>query len=159
VAGVHGVRGWIKVLSFTEPRTNLLDYRFWLIDQNGRQLSVKVAAGRESGKRLIAKLDGIDDRDAAGELIGATIGVRRSAMPPCPPGEYYWADLEGLVVKTPAGEQLGTVRRLIATGANDVLVLAENGEKMIPFVEGETVQKVDLATGEIIVNWDESFWE
>jgi len=147
------------VLSFTEPRTNLLEYPDWLLDQNGRQRTVKLEAAREAGKRLIAKLAGIDDRDAAAELTGAEIGVQRSAMPPCLPGEYYWTDLEGLAVKNLAGEPLGTVDRLIATGANDVLVLTAGGERMIPFVEGEIVRRVDLDVGEIIVDWEKSFWE
>lgn len=159
IAGVHGVQGWVKILSFTEPRTNLLEYPDWLLDQNGSQRSIKLEAAREAGKRLIAKLAGIDDRDSAAELIGAEIGVQRSAMPPCAPGEYYWTDLEGLAVKNLAGDQLGTVARLIATGANDVLVLEASGERMIPFVEGETVRLVDLDAGEIVVDWDESYWE
>ena len=71
ISGVHGVQGWVKVHSFTEPRSNLLEYPEWLLDQDGRQRTVKLESSREAGKRLIAKLDGIDDRDSAAELIGA----------------------------------------------------------------------------------------
>lgn len=159
ISGVHGVQGWVKVLSFTEPRTNLLDYPKWQLEQGSRKLEVEVEAARESGKRLIAKLAGIGDRDAAAEWIGASIAVLRSALPALASGEYYWADLEGLEVRNTAGVRLGSVAHLIATGANDVLVLDGEGERMIPFVEGETVRSVDIDAGEIVVDWDASYWE
>jgi 16S rRNA processing protein RimM len=157
IAGIHGVKGWVKVLSFTEPRTNLLEYREWVLEQGDQTRLVRVEAASESGKRLIAKLEGVDDRDSAGELIGAAIGVARQAMPSCEPGEYYWADLEGLTVVNLEGERLGKVDRLIATGANDVLVL--DGERMIPFIGDAIVRRVDLEAGEIVVDWDAGFWE
>lgn len=159
VTGAHGVKGWIKVHSFTEPRTNLLDYPHWLIDRDDGWHAFTVESAQEAGRRLIVKLTGIDDRDAAAALAGSSVGVRRSAMPEPGPGEYYWADLEGLAVRNLEGTTLGTVERLIATGANDVLVLAGGSGRMIPFVEGDTVREVDLANGEILVDWDPSYWE
>jgi len=159
ISGVHGVQGWVKVMSFTEPRTNLLDYRDWLLTSDGTNRSVRVEAGQESGKRLIAKIAGVDDRDAARELIGAMIGVPRSALPPLAPDEYYWADLEGLAVMNVDGQRLGAVSRVMATGANDVLILDGSDRKLIPFVANTIVQRVDIAAGEIIVDWDESYWE
>jgi 16S rRNA processing protein RimM len=158
VTGAHGVKGWIKLHSFTEPRTNLLDYPSWLLDRDGEWRAFVVESGQEAGRRLIAKLAGIDDRDSAAALTGVRVGVPRSAMPEPGPGEYYWADLEGLAVRNLEGASLGTVERLLATGANDVLVLAGSG-RMIPFVEGDTVREVDLAGGEILVDWDPSYWE
>jgi 16S rRNA processing protein RimM len=158
ISGVHGIQGWVKLLSFTEPRTNLLEYPVWCLDHGDRSRSVRVEKAQQSGKRLIAKLEGVDDRDAAAELIGAAIGVRRSALPPLEPGEYYWADLEGLSIINLAGDRLGRVGRILPTGANDVLVL-EGGERMIPFITGQVVKRVDLDAGEIVVDWDASFWE
>jgi 16S rRNA processing protein RimM len=116
-------------------------------------------AGRESGRKLIAKLAGIDDRDAAAELAGAAISVRRSELPELAADEFYWADLVGLEVQNTAGDRLGTVTGLIETGANDVLVLDGSDQHLIPFARGETVLRVDLENGEIIVDWDASFWE
>jgi len=159
VTGAHGVKGWIKVHSFTEPKTNLLAYASWLLEIDGQWQRLAVEHGHEAGRRLIAKLAGVDDRDSAAALGGAAIGVPRSAMPEPAPGEYYWTDLEGLAVRNLAGDRLGTVARLIATGANDVLVLAGDDGRMIPFVEGDTVRGVDLAAGEILVDWDPSYWE
>jgi 16S rRNA processing protein RimM len=159
ITGAHGVKGWIKVHSFTKPRTNLLDYREWQLEHRGREWTVAVMAGRESGRKLIAKLAGIDDRDAAAELAGAAISVRRSELPELAADEFYWADLVGLEVQNTAGDRLGTVTGLIETGANDVLVLDGSDQHLIPFARGETVLRVDLENGEIIVDWDASFWE
>jgi 16S rRNA processing protein RimM len=160
VCGVYGVKGWVKVLSFTEPRTNLFDYPVWLLAK-GEQPATEttVEATRVAGKHLIAKLSGCDDRDQAFGLIGTDIMIPRSALPPCAPGEYYWADLVGLSVVTTAGVELGRVLRLVATGANDVLVLDGGEEQMIPFVQGSVVTSVDLEAGRIVVDWDPSYWE
>jgi 16S rRNA processing protein RimM len=162
ICGVYGVKGWVKVLSFTEPRTNLFDYPVWQLAKAGHPAAeavVEVEATRLAGKHLVAKLAGCDDRDDALGLIGTKIMIARSALPPCAPGEYYWADLVGLSVVTTAGAELGRVRRLIATGANDVLVLDGGDEQMIPFVQGSIVTSVDLEAGRITVDWDPSYWE
>lgn len=159
ITGVYGVKGWVKVISYTDPRTNLFEFSPWLLEQAGSERAVAVEATRATGRNLIAKLTGCDDREAAAALIGAAIDVPRDALPECAPGEYYWADLEGLAVITRAGATLGRVERMLATGANDVIVLDGAGERMIPFVQGATVLEVDLAAGRIIVDWDPGYWE
>jgi 16S rRNA processing protein RimM len=159
ITGVHGLKGWVKVHSFTEPRTNLIDYPVWLLELPEGRATIAVESGRESGKRLIAKLEGVDTPEAAAELAGVGILVPRSSLPPPDPGEYYWADLEGLAVKGADGKVLGRVERLIGTGANDVLVLEGPEQHMIPFVMGQVVERVDLDAGEIIVNWNSDFFE
>lgn len=159
VCGVHGIKGWVKVRSFTEPRTNLISYRDWLLDADGRQRTVRVEDATVAGGNVIAKLAGIDDRDAAQTLIGAAVFVRRADLPPCEPGEYYWADLEGLEVRSLSGAVLGTVAGLTATGANDVIVLSGPGGRLIPYIAGQIVRSVDLEAGVMIVDWDASYWE
>ena len=159
ICGIHGVRGWVKVQSYTEPKMNLAQYRAWLLEADGTRSPVQVAAVRESGKHLIAKIDGIDDRDAAASVVGAEILVPRQQLPPCQPGELYWADLEGLEVRTLGGELLGRIARLMATGANDVIVLDGPGERMIPYVSGRYVHDVDLDAGIMSVDWDASYWD
>src|SRR5690606_439016 len=101
----------------------------------------------------IVKLDGVDDRDAAREWVGAEIAVERRQLPPCGPGEFYWSDLEGLEVRTLEGEVLGTVDHLLATGGNDVLVLAGEKERLIPFVWETVIRSVDLDEGVIVADW------
>ncbi|SRR5690606_7536487 len=154
VSGVFGVKGWIKVHSYTEPRENILGFDRWTLEQNGRVSEVEVEDGRAHGKGLVAKLAGCDDRDRALELIGAEISVERAALPRLGPDEYYWTDLEGLEVRTPSGESLGRVDHLLATGANDVLVVRGERELLIPFVLERVIRDVDLASGVIVADWD-----
>jgi len=157
ISGVHGVRGWVKVHSYTEPRDNVVRFAQWTIRTQTGERAVEVEDGRAQGANVVAKLRGVDDRDAARELIGADIAVARSALPECEPGEFYWADLEGLEVITPGGERLGTVDYLVATGGHDVLVLAGRPARLIPFVRGTVIRSVDLAAGVIVADWSPEF--
>jgi 16S rRNA processing protein RimM len=159
VCGVHGVRGWVKVFSYTEPRENIAQFEAWLLRQRDVTRRVEVQGSSSQGKNILVKLDGVDDRDAAEALIGAEITVERDSLPPCSPGEYYWTDLEGLSVRNGAGDVLGTVDHLFTTGAHDMLALDGERRRLIPFVAGETVRRVDLEAGVVIVEWDSSYWE
>lgn len=159
VSGVHGVRGWLKVYSFTEPRENVVGYRRWTLAKSGRTVEADVESGRVHGPTVLAKLAGTDDRDAALEWVGAEIAVPRSMLPPLEAGEYYWRDLEGLAVVTVSGQPLGRVDHLIETGAHDVLALDRAGRRLIPFAPGRTVLEVDLEGGRIVVDWSEEYWD
>jgi 16S rRNA processing protein RimM len=154
VVGLFGVRGWIKVYSYTEPREAVLDYREWLLCRDGTWQPVELAEGKRHGKAVIARLAGIADRDAAAELLGSDIGVHRDALPDPGEGQYYWADLEGLTVVHKDGTELGKVAGLMATGANDVLVVDGPVERLIPFVPGTVILDVDLDAGVIRVDWE-----
>lgn len=162
IVGLFGVRGWVRVFSETRPRDGILDYSPWLIGQNGNWRQVEVTAGQEHGHGLVAKLDGIDDRDQAAQLIEYEIAIHRDQLPALPEGEYYWWQLEGLRVMNLQDELLGTVERLMETGANDVVVVqgqAEDGtgeERLIPYVP-QVVQKVDLKAGTMTVDWGKDF--
>lgn len=159
ISGVHGVKGWVKIHSFTEPRENVVGFRHWTLDTGAGLVEVEVEAGRLHGRTVIAKLAGTDDRDAALERVGAGIGVPRAALPELDAGEYYWRDLEGLAVVTTAGERLGRVDHLLETGAHDVLVLDGAPGRLIPFVPGPVVRDVDLEAGHIVVDWSSEYWE
>lgn len=158
VTGLFGVKGWMKVYSYTEPRENVVGFDEWILEHAGALRRFEVEAGKRSGKHVIAKLRGVDDRDEARRWLGAEISVEREAMPELAPGEYYWVDLEGLAVRNTRGELLGEVDHLMATGANDVLVLSGGPDRLIPFAPG-TVREVDIAGGVIVVDWESSFWE
>jgi len=153
VTGLYGVRGWVKVFSETDPRENILAYAPWYVDGEPRT----VAEGRLHGRGLVARLAGCEDRDQAAELIGREIAIRRDQLPPPSPDEFYWADLEGLRVETIHGLALGEVSHLLATGANDVLVVRGERERLLPFVWDQVVHAVDFEAGVIRVDWDPDF--
>jgi len=153
IGSPHGVRGWLRVFSDTAPPENILAYQPWLV--GGRE--VAVVAGHRHGKALIAQLAGCDDRDAAEALKGQTIAVRREQLPPPRADEFYWVDLEGLAVCTCDGVRLGRVSHLLATGANDVLVVQGERERLLPFVWEQVIRDVDFARDRILVDWDPDF--
>ncbi len=159
VVGVHGVRGELKLESYTEPRTQIFRYKPWRMrSASGEWVIEEGGRGRAQGKGIVSELAGVTDRDAAAALVGTEIWVARSALPNVKPGEYYWTDLEGLEVVTVEGGSLGTVSHLIATGANDVLVVKDaERERLIPFLIGQFVTAVDLEGGRITVDWDPAF--
>ena len=155
ISAVHGIKGWVKVHSWTRPMEAILGYRPWLL---GEQKSpVKIIDGRKQGKGLVALLPGFEDREQAIKLVGQQIFVERDQLPPTDEGEYYWTDLEGLEVHTTNGNVLGRVDRLMETGANDVLVIRGEREHLVPFVQGQYVKRVDLEGGLIEVDWDPEF--
>lgn len=157
VSGLYGVRGWVKVFSFTEPRENILNYSPWQLCLGEDTDEHAVAEGKVHGKGLIAKIDGVDDRDAAARIVGADIRVDRDRFGHESEDEYYWVDLEGLQVETVDGQSLGVVANLFATGANDVLVVDGDRRRLIPFLVGGVVERVDLDARTIVVNWDPDF--
>lgn len=157
VAGVYGVKGWIKVVSYTEPRKNILTYRPWHLELAGRIEQVDPETGRIQGKGLVAHLAGVEDRDEAAGLIGANILVNREQFAPTDENEFYWSDLVGLQVLTVEGIALGVVESLLETGAKDVLVLQGDRRRLIPFAIGETVRQVDMEAATIIVDWDPEY--
>jgi 16S rRNA processing protein RimM len=157
VAGVYGVRGWIKVLSATEPPEAILDYPSWQVGSGSQWRPMALVEGRRHGKGILAHLASCDDRDVARTLVGAEIAVPRNEMPDPGPNQFYWADLEGLTVRTVAGVELGSVDHLIETGANDVLVVKGERERLIPYVWGQVVTDVDLEQGVMTVDWDSEF--
>lgn len=159
IVGLYGVQGWLKIESWTEPRTKIFDYQPWQLDTAaGVTTDVAGVKGRPQGKGLIATLPNVDDREQAAGLVGQDIYVNRAQLPAPAKGEYYWVDLEGLEVVTVEGVALGRVSHVFATGANDVVVVKDSTrERLVPFVQGSYVQSVDLAEGRMVVDWDPEF--
>jgi 16S rRNA processing protein RimM len=157
ITGAYGVRGWVRVASDTIPPTNILDYRPWRVRVGEDWVTHHVVEGRPHGQGLVVKLDHLNDRDAAAGLAGAEIAVCRSALPGAVGQEFYWADLVGADVVTREGVDLGRVDHMMATGANDVMVVMGERERLIPFLEDQVVTEVDLAAKRITVDWDPEF--
>lgn len=156
ISGIYGVQGWVKVYSETRVRADILGYEQWWLRRPGGWQKVRLIEGRMQGEGVIARLEGVNDRDAARGLIGTEIAVHRHELPPAKPGEYFWSDLEGLKVVNLDGVVLGTVSHLFETGANDVLVVAGERERLIPFTR-DAVKEVDLAGRTLRVDWDADF--
>lgn len=158
ISGVFGVKGWVKVFSFTDPRENILRYSPWILQKNKQTREIKVIGGQRQGNNVVAELEGIADRDTALALMGWQILISKQQLPKTQPGEYYWADLVGLKVETQDGIKLGVVDHLLETGANDVLVVLDGEtERLIPFLQQQTVLSIDLDVGLMVVDWDPDF--
>jgi 16S rRNA processing protein RimM len=156
--GAFGVKGEVKLESFTDPVDRILKYQPWLLrDAQGRERMLEGVRGRSSPKGLVVQVPGIEDRDAADALKGTELYVPRAALPPPAPGEYYWVDLEGLRVVNLEGADFGRVSHLFATGANDVLVAQGDRERMIPFLQPDYIRSVDFDAGVVTVDWDADF--
>ena len=165
IGAPYGVRGWVKVQSFTQSAENLLNYDPWYLEPGSTDSRASSVAWIEAplleakthAKGIIARFEGCDDRDAAVLMGGMGIAIRRDQLPKPAEGEYYWVDLEGLEVKTLDGVSLGKLDHMEATGANDVMVVKGERERLIPYVMDHIVHEVDLDTGFIRVDWDPGF--
>lgn len=162
LASVYGVKGWIKVNSHTQPIENIFNYSEWQLKIGREWQSRKVVQGRPHGKTLVVKLEGCDDRDQAKLLVGTTIAVYRSQLPDTEGNEYYWSDLLGMQVVTVKGKQLGTVKDILETGSNDVLVVKNKDsgktvECLVPWLADDVIIDVNRKDGLITVDWDPDF--
>jgi 16S rRNA processing protein RimM len=156
VVAPYGVKGWIKIQPFTQQYRGLLDYPLWQVGNDGAWQSQSVESAKVHGAAVVAKLAGVADRDQAAALQGMRIAVSRDDFPEPASGEFYWSDLVGLQVINAAGVVLGKVSRVFETGANDVLVVEGERERLLPFIE-TVVRKVDLADGRITVDWEADY--
>ncbi|MCE9639119.1 MAG: ribosome maturation factor RimM [Betaproteobacteria bacterium] len=160
VTAPFGVKGWFKVHALTAQPGNLCEYPVWWLRREGEWREMKVAVAKVQGNTLVAQLAGIEDREAAAALKGFEIGVPREQLPDAKGGEFYWADLIGLRVVNKEQEELGRVARIIETGANDVLVVTQDGaggeEILIPFI-ADAIKAVDVAAGVIAVDWGRDY--
>jgi len=162
VAGVFGVKGWVKVVSNTRPVDNLLKYpQWWLGADEGYLATLIDAKAQVNG--IIAQLSGRDgqpitDRDIAARLVGKDISVDRAELPPAPSGSYYWADLIGMSVVSQENQALGTVTAMMENGVQDVLVLNDGTvERLIPFVQGPIILSVDTDARRIVADWSPDY--
>lgn len=163
ITSVFGIKGWVKVYSYTDPMENLLSYSQWQLKHNGQSKLIRQLDGRRHGKGLVAKLEGVETPEDARLLAGAEILLSKAKLPKLPEGEYYWSQLIGLQVINLDGQLYGKVSNLLETGANDVLVVKacqgslDKQERLIPWLLPDVVRQVNLETAQIIVDWDADF--
>lgn len=164
VTSAHGVKGWVKVYSYTSPMEGILEYGDWLLRQQGVLRRYRLLQGRRQGKGLVACLEDVNSREVAEALANAEILFPKADLPKLAADDYYWFQLEGLKVMTREGVVLGVVAYLFETGANDVIVVkgdadqsVDDRERLLPFLPDEVVVEVDLEVGVMIVDWDPEF--
>ena len=165
IVGVWGVKGWLKLHSYTRDRADIAKYTNWWLanDKNGHQAEkVEVLNCRPQGAGIVAQLDGIADRDTAKDLAGKLILIKRSDLPELPQDQFYWQQLIGLKVVNEQLEnsEIGQLESILVTGANDVLVVknavAGDDDVLIPYTK-EVVLEVDLEQGVLLVDWDPGY--
>lgn len=157
--GPFGIQGWVKLRTFTESPDGLADHPRWWIGGPQGWRSAKPVDFKVRPAAVTAKLDGVDDRDAAEALRGLDVAVEREALGEAGEGEYFWVDLEGLAVVNRQGEALGRVQELMRGGGADVLVVkGEDRERLIPFV-ADYVVEVDRDAKRITVDWEAGYDE
>lgn len=163
VTSVYGVKGWVKVFSYTQPKENLAKYKVWSLQKRGKTQDVKVKQCKVHGNGLVAHIDGYDDRDQAKELAESYIKIDVASLPKLEAGDFYWHQLEGLKVLTVEGQLLGKVHHLMETGSNDVLVIRkcegslDAKERLVPYLPDQVVKSVDLELSQMTVDWDPEF--
>ena len=154
ISGFFGLLGWVKVVTYTQPRENILRYNPWYLWLDRDWCEVKLIAGRKHGNTVVANLEGFETREHAASLLGVDVAIEQDQLIPLPEGEFYWAQLIGLRAVNLRGSKLGVVDRLMETNANDVLVIKGKREILVPFVHGSVVKAIDLDAGYIQVDWD-----
>ena len=164
MGSTYGIRGWLRVFSSTEESESIFDYQPWFVKRAGEWQEIELEGWKHHNQDLIIKIKGMEDREAASLLTNCEIVVDSTQLPPLDDGDYYWKDLMGCQVVNTAGYQLGTVIDMMETGSNDVLVVKANlkdafgmQERLIPFLDGQVIKKVDLDAHHIEVEWDPNF--
>ena len=153
----HGIKGFVTVISFTDPRDNLLNYTHWHAWISHQWQPIQLLQLDVTHKHLLALVEGYETRETVARLTKVYIAIVRSAMPQLPPGDYYWHQLIGMSVMNLQHNELGTVTDLLSTGAHDVLVVEGEKRHLIPYLPGRHVVSVNDPERLITVDWDADF--
>ena len=155
ITGAHGIKGWLKIQSFSSPPENILNYPSWIINNQGEEDFYSIEQGRKQNKKIVVKLENIDDRNTAESLINSKILILRSDLPKLSNENYYWSDLVGLSVLNSEETVIGKIESLIETGANDVMVIITLKDEriLIPFVMHEIIKEVSVEQNYIKIDW------
>jgi 16S rRNA processing protein RimM len=157
LGAAHGVRGWLRVQSYTDPPQRLFEWKLWQLQSlTGAEREVKLLEARPQGNGWIARLEGIEERDAASRLSGYLVLVDRDELPVTTGREHYRADLVGFEAKNVEGVLLGMVDHFVDTPGNAVMVIKGEREHWVP-VSAQHLRSVDTDTRRVIVDWPADF--
>lgn len=165
IGKTHGIKGWVRVISFTSPAENILEYQVFEASRAGKTVKVEIEEYKQQVGGFVALVKGYDTPETARELAGLELSVVVSQLPELDQDDVYWYQLEGLEVQNQHQQSLGIVLKLLETGANDVLVIGPNEasiddrERLIPFIRGTVISNIDLAGGLLSVNWEADYLE
>ncbi len=167
LSGTFGIKGWLKVYSYTAPLDNFLDYHYCQILRNGVWEAAQVVEGKLHGKALVVKLKGVETPEQAALYVGCDVAVATTQLPVLAEDEIYWHQLQGLQVIVDHPERgrllLGRIDHLFETGANDVIVVKgdessiDRRERLIPYLPERVVRDTDLVNKVMLVDWDPDF--
>jgi 16S rRNA processing protein RimM len=161
----HGVKGWLRLISFTSPVENILDYSELIVANKGCSEILEIDHFKRSGTNLTVHFAGYDSPEVARNLTGVKVAVLTECLPKLEDGEYYWNEIEGMEVLNHKGVVFGKISRLMETGSNDVLIVepvegsVDDRERLIPFVKGQIVKEVDSVAKRMVVDWEIDFLE
>ena len=157
ISNPHGIKGWVKVISFTDPIQNILSYKKWTISDNETEKTYCLEDSRIQGNKIVIKLEGVNNRDDADLLKNLQIEINRSDLPKLEENSYYWEDLVDFNVIDIKGMHVGKVDSLFRTGSNDVLVIINETKQrlLVPFIMEEVIKYVDLDKELISIDWAE----
>jgi 16S rRNA processing protein RimM len=157
VTGAHGIQGWLRVWSYTDPPEALLDYPQWQLRRaDGSELPCRRRDAAFDGRVLRVALDGVADRNAAEALRGCEIVVPRADLPPTGEREHYQEDLIGFEVVNAAGRVLGLVSHFAEGAAHPLMVVKGEQERWIPAAPPQ-LRRVDMARRAVVVDWPDEF--
>ncbi len=165
IGKAHGIKGWVRIISFTSPIENIFDYSHFLASRDGQSRNIEIDQFKAQAAGILGHIKGVDTPEQAKELAGMELTISSSDLPELAQGEVYWHQLEGLEVVNHHGQTLGVVKNLIETGANDVLIVSPSGdsiddrERLIPYRLGATVSNVDTVAGTLHVIWEADYLE
>lgn len=163
IGRIYGIKGWVKLISYTDPQDNILDFRHLLVRTGGQWTPLEMDQSKLHGKGLIAHFAGCDDPDQARTLAGLELAVHVQDLPDLAPEEFYWHELIGMRVETVGGLLFGNVAKLLETGANDVLVVQpckgsiDGRERLIPYLPERVVLTVSREQKKITVDWEPEY--
>jgi len=154
----HGIKGFVSVISFTEPRENVIHYTNWHVYGSDNQWqAIPLLKTEINNKFILAQIEGFDTREQVASLTNRNIAIDRAQLKKLAPNEYYWHQLIGMTVVNQANELIGTVDDIMATGSNDVLIVTGNRRVLIPYLLDDVVLAVDELRRVITVAWDLDF--
>lgn len=153
----HGVKGFVTVQSFTEPRENILRYAHWHVFVDKQWQPIHILSVEVHNKSIIAKIEGYPERESVAMLTNIDVAVPKGQLALLKAGEYYWHDLIGMNVVNQQGQPFGVVTEVMPTGSNDVLIVQGDTRHLIPYLPGECIIDICASKRLITVDWDLDF--